>query len=668
MKSIVAIAFGLLLVVQAQVMLPHRKAINSGNPFNAGPNGTNLLGGAIGEQPVLFSNQLYLANWSYYGGTSGLSVVDCETVQTVKFVQVTNSWTAHAPLQDKYGKWHLWASDGALFRIDVGASNVEEVKVSGTFRSNDWETICFCDKGEHIVVPRSLGTHGDYGIMAISVTNYSVAIWTNTTVQYSNDTSRVLTPSILYARSNLWVQDHSTKLWKLDPTDGSVVGSVWPYNSNQGYQYSCPVYDPDNDQVYYSDANHATLYAVNPDTMVNKWSCSVADTHASTANWWAWRPACYYQNRVYFLADWRTLTPHCVRVMCINATNGVPVWQNDYAMEHQLYCGAPFMDNDYFYLSTYDEIATNLCNLVAMDRTTGRTVGLFHEDFNASSGIPQEWKGKIFMPHWENHGIQAVKFRASGLPDDKSWKANTNYTGNVGANGSGAILYPTNLYNLPSGCQAYWRMDETTGDRVDLINSTALTPTASVNYNAGTLVTNSVHFPTGHYLSANSGPSFVLGTSGYTITLWVRWTGWNSAAASQVIFRKGDAGGTDYLFQGLSSYDGGANQYRWVDVASSGAYGINSTRVTLSNDGWDFICIWDDRANNKVWIQVNMLTPESVAVTGTPSDAGRPFKMSSVNGASNYMIGDVDEFAIWDRALTVDERTALYNMGSGRPF
>lgn len=659
MKSIVAIAFGLLLVVQAQVMLPHRKAINSGNPFNAGPNGTNLLGGAIGEQPVLFSNQIYLANWNYYAGTSGLSVVDCETVQTVKFIQVTNSWTDHAPLQDAYGKWHLYAQDGGLYRIDAAAETVLAGVDAGTFGAVDWETPCFSDGGNHIIMPRT--TDGS-GIVSVAVTNYSTTIWTNTDVYYNIESTGLLTPSILHARTNLWVLDHHAKLWKLNDSDGSTVSSIQPFVSSQAYQYSSPIYDYDHDQIYYSDADNATYYALDPAAMTNKWSYKMGG-----ANWWAWRPPCYYADRVYFLADWRDLTPHRVRTLCLNATNGSAVWENDYCMENALYCGAPFMDNDYFYLSTYDSLATNLCNLVAIDRTTGRMAGLFHEDFNASSGVPQEWKGKIFLPHWSAHGLQAVKFRASGLADDKLWKANTNYTGNVGANGSGALNYPTNYtYNLSSNLVAWWTFDEASGNWTDVVGGLILTNTSGT-YQTG-IITNAAQFTTSQYAKTASAAPIVLGTNGYTIAFWIYWNGWNSGAASQVIFRKGDGGGADYLMQGLSSFDGGCNCFRWVDVASSGAYGFNyslagGSEATIANSKWYFVVVWDDRANNTVYMQINMLTPVSTPVAGYPVDGGRPLWISSVNGASNWMQAKVDELAFWDRALSLDERTALYNVG-----
>jgi len=78
--------------------------------------------------------------------------------------------------------------------------------------------------------------------------------------------------------------------------------------------------------------------------------------------------------------------------------------------------------------------------------------------------------------------------------------------------------------------------------------------------------------------------------------------------------------------------------------------------------GFDLLVGWYDSTAETISFSLNNETPSSVSFTGTIPDGSNSFNIGG-GGASN---GSVDTVVIWERVLSSNDRTWLYNSGEGR--
>jgi hypothetical protein len=201
---------------------------------------------------------------------------------------------------------------------------------------------------------------------------------------------------------------------------------------------------------------------------------------------------------------------------------------------------------------------------------------------------------------------------------------------------------------------AYWKLDETSGIRFDSAGTNNLTDNGGVGSVAGKIGNAATSFGTATYLSNSSTVGQVSGP--LTVALWVN-TG-SDVTGNQVIISRATTSVSvvDYILDIFSS------SIRYILYTSSGTYVAGATITTNTTY---FVVFWYDGTNAN--ISLNNGTVTSTASPGTPKqelgaeltlgirlDSGRPF-----NG--NW----IDEVGIWNRVLTVTERSQLYNSGSG---
>ena len=108
------------------------------------------------------------------------------------------------------------------------------------------------------------------------------------------------------------------------------------------------------------------------------------------------------------------------------------------------------------------------------------------------------------------------------------------------------------------------------------------------------------------------------------------------------------------------------------DIYSGGATliaGATADQLGVPATGtWYFIVAWHDRDADTVNIQVNNGTADSAATGGTEIPAtSSTFYLGARPSTvpAQYHNGVIDEAGFWKRVLSADEKTALYNGGSG---
>lgn len=152
-------------------------------------------------------------------------------------------------------------------------------------------------------------------------------------------------------------------------------------------------------------------------------------------------------------------------------------------------------------------------------------------------------------------------------------------------------------------------------------------------------------------------PSTEIGTSNFTVSMWV----YSNSSANQIFWYMGDASKSNMMRINYLASSGGFK----IWAASGGVFTDQYPHVEITNviDTWYHILI--SRSGTTVTLYVNGTNSDSK----THSSLGTGFGSLHELGryvSSNFLNGNIDEYAIWNTALTSQEAVAIYNSGS--PF
>ncbi len=206
---------------------------------------------------------------------------------------------------------------------------------------------------------------------------------------------------------------------------------------------------------------------------------------------------------------------------------------------------------------------------------------------------------------------------------------------------------------------SHWTLDEESGTRVDSHGDNDLTPSGTGPYGEGKM--SNGFAPTGSGTEgrievADNASLSMTDADDFTISAWVNF---DTLSGTRGIIGKSN---TEYLL-----YSSGSILRFAVYGGSSGtASTVSSANVPAGN--WHFVVAWYDADAHTVNIQVNNGTPVSAAATaGRPVDGANAFVIGAIT-TTGYSDGIIDSVSIWQRLLTSDERSALYNSGDGLEY
>ncbi len=153
------------------------------------------------------------------------------------------------------------------------------------------------------------------------------------------------------------------------------------------------------------------------------------------------------------------------------------------------------------------------------------------------------------------------------------------------------------------------------------------------------------------------------GTSDFTVASWMRLTAVGAFMSPLGTGANGD--GVDG-FRFLIGATGGMTLEINDSVQATRASGTLAANGTFSDSTWYLVIVAFDRSGNAT-CYVNDVTKSAVDIsTHTATLGATAGQIGAFVG--NYLDGTLDEVAVWDRLLTSDERTWLYNSGSGRLY
>jgi hypothetical protein len=157
-------------------------------------------------------------------------------------------------------------------------------------------------------------------------------------------------------------------------------------------------------------------------------------------------------------------------------------------------------------------------------------------------------------------------------------------------------------------------------------------------------------------------------TGNFSISGWVKPTDATAAATQIIVVNEltGTAGGP----YNISIQTSGKLRFSVYATGTGAETYVESTGALTDNTMVFFTCVRD---GTNIIIYLNGTSDNSTAwSTAQITNASNYFQVGGTqnSGGSNFRLlaGQIDELAIWDRALTSDEITALYNDGDGLQY
>jgi len=223
---------------------------------------------------------------------------------------------------------------------------------------------------------------------------------------------------------------------------------------------------------------------------------------------------------------------------------------------------------------------------------------------------------------------------------------------------------------------SYWKLDEASGNALDSHSTNDLTDNNTVGSAAGK-INNARDFENSanEYFSHVSNAALQTGNIDFTFTGWINAESFPTIASIILMKRETLLGGGDLNgnleYQVVLATTAG-NTFLVISTGNgSGGSDDKFSTTVLSLSTWYFFCAWHDTGTGKIYIQVNNGTPEEATTITTPATASFDFQLNMRNdgvGGNFGYDGLIDEIGFWKRVLTSDERTDLYNGGSGRSY
>ena len=199
----------------------------------------------------------------------------------------------------------------------------------------------------------------------------------------------------------------------------------------------------------------------------------------------------------------------------------------------------------------------------------------------------------------------------------------------------------------PAGMIAWWRGQD---DALDATGTNHGTLRGNAAYAAGKVGQGFTFDGSGDYVETPSVPALNFGTGDFTVEFWAKF---NSIGGEQVLAEMfTGASGPGWTFTKLSS--------QRLQLYINGSP-VNSPVNSFSTGVWYHFAA--RRASG-----VGSIFKDGVLIQSDPSansaNSTSSFKIASRNGTSLFLNGQMDEVALFNRALTDAEILAIYNAGS----
>ncbi len=219
-------------------------------------------------------------------------------------------------------------------------------------------------------------------------------------------------------------------------------------------------------------------------------------------------------------------------------------------------------------------------------------------------------------------------------------------------------------YDLPEAGNDVREDEHGTNDLV--VNSTAglgNTPNGKIGYGQ--------NYSANNYLETSTSSPFAFGDTDFTIAVWVNADVMSNSIQRMIVDKANSATGREFRVDWRSS----PNRFRFIAFDVNDNYVIVETTQTLQAGVWYLIVATHDALNNQISIKVNDGTPVTAEFIGgiQSTTTNSKFAIGSKSGigagsSSLKWDGRIDHVSIWNRTLTDEDHTLLYNEGAGLSY
>lgn len=241
--------------------------------------------------------------------------------------------------------------------------------------------------------------------------------------------------------------------------------------------------------------------------------------------------------------------------------------------------------------------------------------------------------------------------------DRRGWN-NINLT-----NSSQSTIFEDYNFNLNLGAnlQHYWQLDESSGDRVDLVNGNDLfeandpipNTIGRINYSADFDAVDNSRFLYSDTVSSDNT---------FSISSWVKLHAYNAIQKQDLWGVNSDPATVASLFVSI------INQFEFYHTSNDVTL---TTSIVPDLETWYHTVLVVNRNQMYLYINGNLAGTQYIVGFTTFDNAFVGFYLSNdyYDGVPNYQINAaIDEVGIWNRMLNESEIKALYNFGNGLPI
>ena len=232
-------------------------------------------------------------------------------------------------------------------------------------------------------------------------------------------------------------------------------------------------------------------------------------------------------------------------------------------------------------------------------------------------------------------------------------------------------------FNLLDGLVSWFGMDEATGQhKIDSHGSN--TTNVANNLANLTQVTGKVNFGTDFPDNASvhcQPPTGVpAGANDWSVALWVNLNALTTAVMDHILSVTQSNVSSNAASSWHIGYRAGSEDAFDVTIRMTTSARVNqnaSTFGTPTPGTWYFLYAYHDASASEIGISINDGTVDSTTYGLTPVSETASLNIGRwgyTGGFPYFLNGKLDEVAIWNRPLTAEEITWLYNSGSGRAY
>jgi len=221
---------------------------------------------------------------------------------------------------------------------------------------------------------------------------------------------------------------------------------------------------------------------------------------------------------------------------------------------------------------------------------------------------------------------------------------------------------------LSRGLLAYYRFEETSGVRYNrgtiggglnlTDNNTVGSTTGAVAIQGNPAVGASFVRGNSEYLSLSDPSEVNVGGADFSISIWFKIDS-SLSGLNQNILGVWQTSKFSYRL-----YYNGSNKKIFWYTSANGTSATSIASSTVSDDTfYNTVLIHDNSSGSEVYLNNSSIGSAGSVVKSQPSVA---FVVGGIADGTDYFNGVLDDLAIWNRQITSDEISQVYNSGSGK--